>query len=181
MTVPRPGPDEFAPFYANYIAKVADVAEAARALRAQAEALRALLGAVSEDAAAFRYAPEKWSIKQVVGHMTDAERVFAYRLLRIARGDDTPLAGFDETEYAREAGSDRRTLEDLLAEWQSTRAATVALAQGLDAAAWPRRGSANNYPVSARALLYIILGHVEHHTEVLRTRYGVGSAGSAAR
>lgn len=181
MVVQRPNPDEFAPFYASYIAKVGDVTNASRQMRAQGDLVRALLGSVPEAASHFRYAPEKWSVKEVLGHVADAERVFSYRLLRIARGDETPLAGFDEQAYVREAGFDRCALEDLLASFQAARDATVALVDGLDAASWQRRGVANGQTVSARALLYIVLGHVEHHAEVLKTRYGIGAAGPAAR
>lgn len=181
MMVQRPEPDEFAPFYASYIAKVGDVTDAAGRLRQQGNAMGALLGTVSDTASGFRYAPGKWSVKEVVGHVADAERVFAYRLLRVARGDETPLAGFDEQAYVREAGSDSRSLDSLVADWQAARAATIALVHGLDAVVWRRRGTANGQPVSARALLYIIVGHVEHHSDVLRTRYGVGSPGPAAR
>jgi hypothetical protein len=181
MLVQRPEADEFAPFYASYVVKVADVTDAPRRLREQGEAMSALLGPVSEAASAFRYAPGKWSVKEVVGHMADAERVFSYRLLRIARADETPLAGFDEQSYVREAGFDRLALEDLTASFQAARAATAALVHGLDTATWQRRGTASGLPVSARALLYIILGHVEHHGEVLKTRYGIGSAAAAPR
>jgi hypothetical protein len=181
MMVQRPEPDEFAPFYASYIAKVGDVTDAAGTLREQGAAVGALLGTVSDAASRFRYAPEKWSVRELVGHVADAERVFAYRLLRVARGDETPLAGFDEQAYVREAGSDNRALDSLVADWQAARAATIAMVRGFDAAVWPRRGTANGQPVSARALLYIIVGHVEHHADVLRTRYRVGSATPADR
>ena len=181
MSVQRPKPDEFAPFYAGYIARVADVADAPGRLRDQGEAVGALLGSVSEVASVFRYAPEKWSIKEVLGHLADAERVFAYRLLRVARGDETPMPGFDEQAWVREAGFDRSSLEDLSDSFQAARAATSALVRGVDPGAWHRRGVANGHPVTARSLLYIVLGHVEHHLEVLKTRYGVGTAGAPSR
>jgi uncharacterized damage-inducible protein DinB len=131
------------------------------------------LSAVTEAGAGHRYAPGKWSVREVLGHLCDAERIFAYRLLRIARGDKTPLEGFDENVYVPAGAFDNRTLADLREEWTATREATVALVRGLPADAWTRRGSANGTSVTAAALAYIILGHVEHHLGVLRDRYGV--------
>jgi hypothetical protein len=133
-----------------------------------------LLTAVAETRAAFRYAPDKWSIKEVVGHIGDTERVFGYRLLRISRGDETPLPGFDENAYVQAAGFDRRLLIDLVDDWVSVRNATLALARSIESAHWERRGIANGNPVSARALFSIMLGHVDHHCQVLKDRYGVG-------
>ena len=175
-SVPRPDADEFASGFATYVSRVADVDDAPRALSSQRERVLQSLGALDERAAEYRYAPEKWSIKELVGHISDAERIFAYRLLRIGRGDATPLAGFEEDDYVRAAGSHTRTLRDLLDEWQSARLATVTLVAGLPADAWTHRGTSNGHPVSARALLYIILGHVDHHLDVLATRYHVGAS-----
>jgi hypothetical protein len=109
----------------------------------------------------------------VLGHLSDAERVFAYRLLRIARGDETPLAGFDENSYVPAGVFDKRQLNSLIREWMTVRDATIALVRGLPADVWTRRGSANGHNVTAPALVYIILGHVEHHLRILRDRYGV--------
>ena len=128
---------------------------------------------VTEAVAAHRYAPGKWSVREVLGHLCDAERIFAYRLLRIARGDATPLAGFDENTYVPAGAFEQRALAALTDEWTATRNATVALVRGLPAGAWTRSGIANGKNVTATALVYIILGHVEHHLGVLRDRYGV--------
>ncbi len=173
--VTRPGADEFAPFYAGYIARIPVGTDPIRELEAQRQTLPKILSAVGEAGAGFRYAPGKWSIKEVIGHLTDAERIFSYRIVRIARADQTPLSGFDENDYVRAAGFDRRTLADLIGEWEAVRRSTVAFAHGLEPARWDHRGSASGNFVSARALIYIIPGHVLHHLEVLRTRYGVGA------
>lgn len=173
IAVPRPHQDEFAPFYADYIAWVPDGADAIHALNVQREQVATLLGTIAEEQAGFRYAPEKWSIKELVGHMADAERVFAYRLLRISRADETPLPGFDENAYVRMSGFGERAMIDLASDWIAVRHATVALVQGMGATMWERRGMANGRTVSARAILYIILGHVAHHCNVLHERYGL--------
>ena len=172
-TVTRPGADESAPFYAGYIARIPVEANPVVELSAQLQTLPKLLSIVGETGAGFRYAPGKWSIKEVLGHLADAERIFGYRLLRIARADQTPLAGFEENDYVRAADFDRRSLAELIGEWELVRQATVALVKSLEPALWDRRGTASGHSVSARALLYIIPGHVLHHMEVLRTRYGV--------
>jgi hypothetical protein len=173
--VRRPGSAEFAPFYAGYVARIPDGADPIQLLTAQVESVPAMLRAVPRDREAFRYAPDKWTIKDVVGHLSDAERVFSYRLLRIARNDPTPLPGFEEKDYVRFGGFDARSLAELTADWAVVRRSTISLVRGLGADVWERRGTASNHAVSARALLYIIVGHVEHHLAVLRERYGVGA------
>jgi hypothetical protein len=121
--------------------------------------------------AATRYAPGKWSVKEVVCHLADAERVFAYRALSIARGDQTPLPGFDENAWAPQSGADARPIGDLLDEFTAVRAATVRLLRGLDAPAWSRSGTASGKPVTVRALAYIMAGHELHHLSILKERY----------
>ncbi|RMF62226.1 MAG: DinB family protein, partial [Bacteroidetes bacterium] len=158
--------------YAGYIATVAGD-DVAAVLREQPARLQALLGGLDEDGAAYRYAPEKWSVKEVVGHLTDAERVLAYRLLRVARGDATPLPGFDEDAYVQAAGFDRFPLTTLLDGFAATRAATLALVDTLTGEVWERSGVANGSPITARALAHILAGHVRHHLLVLRERYGL--------
>ena len=157
----------------RYIALVAPVTDAVSRLETQRDVVVARLAALAESRAAFRYAPDKWTIKEVIGHLSDAERVFGYRLLRIARGDATPLAGFDEKIYVPAGAFDRRSVRDLMEEWRAVRHATVALAHGLPREAWNRRGVANSRSVTAAALLYIVLGHVEHHLKILEERYDV--------
>lgn len=165
----RPAAGEYAPFYAPYLARVpeGDVVEILD--RQIAETIRPL-AALGEEGAGFAYAPGKWTVRQVVAHVVDAERVFAYRALRFARGDGAPLPGFDENEWATAAGDDR-PLADLLAEWRTVRGATVSLFGGLAAEAWTRTGVANGTPCSVRALAAIIAGHELHHRAVLAERY----------
>ena len=173
VEVPRPEAGEYAPYYGRYIDLVADTSDAIRTLARQQDLVNHALAPLDDNQASQRYAAGKWSVKEVLGHMLDAERIFAYRLLRIARGDETPLAGFDENAYVPAGHFDARSLTDLLGEWRSVRAATIAMVRGLPEDAWTARGHASGQPVSARALLYIIVGHVDHHLNVLYTRYGV--------
>jgi hypothetical protein len=168
--IQRPAADEFAPFYANYVAGVPD-GDIVDVLTRQGRDLEALLAGVSPERADFRYAPGKWTVKEVVGHISDGERIFAYRALRISCGDATPLAGFDQDSYVAAAGSSRRTLADLLAEFQTVRASTVSLFQAMTDEESRRTGSANAVPVTARALAYIAAGHERHHAKILRERY----------
>ncbi len=173
------GDDEYAPFYAGYvghaIAAVTGTAgaqdDALAHLAAQGERTAALLAGISEARAGFRYAPGKWSLREIVGHLADTERVMAYRALRIGRGDPTPLAAFDQDAYVAAAGFDTRTLADLAGELAAVRRATVALFSHFDAAALARRGTASGKAVSVRALAGIIAGHELHHLAILRERY----------
>jgi hypothetical protein len=166
----RPGADEFAPFYAGYIAKVPD-GDVVDALIGGAEIAAALLAGVSEETAMRRYAPGKWTLKEVVLHCADAERIFAYRALRIGRGDVTDLPGWNEQAYAPLSGANARTLDSVLDELQSVREASVTLFEGLPEDAWPRRGTANSMPVSVRGIAWITAGHLLHHLEVMQERY----------
>ncbi len=132
---------------------------------------RELLGGLDERRANHRYAPGKWSVKEVLGHVTDCERVFAYRALCIARGDETPLPSFDQDSYVARAGSERRALAELLAEFEGVRASSLSLFRSLDGEAWERRGTASGIPVVACAFPWIIAGHELHHRRVLAERY----------
>jgi uncharacterized damage-inducible protein DinB len=168
-----PGSGEFPPAFGRYVARVSDVSDPLEELSAQRARVVARLSPLSDEQAAARYAPDKWSVKTLVNHLSDVERVFAYRLLRIGRGDPTPLPGFEENDYARAALSDRRPFSDVLAEWLTVRDATSALAGSLPEENWTNIGTSSDAPMSARALLYIVLGHTEHHLVVLADRYGV--------
>jgi hypothetical protein len=172
-TISRPGPDESISYYHSYIDKVAgeDITDQ---LVAQLGEVERLFDRVTDRAALARYAEGKWSIKEIIGHLIDTERIFGYRLLRIARGDATPLPGYDENAYTPEGHFDERSLAMLLAEFRAVRQSTSAMIEGLPSLAWERRGVANGQPISARALAYIIVGHVNHHLGVLRDRYGLG-------
>lgn len=175
MTAPTiaPATGEYAPHYAGYVGRVPAGDVLAR-LRRQITETAALLRPLDAAKAAYRYAPGKWSVIEVAGHLCDAERIFAYRALRIARGDETPLAGFDENIYVPAGEFERRSIADVAAEFEAARAATVTLLGGLPEAAWTRWGVANGQRVTVRALAHIIAGHELHHVEVLRTRYGLG-------
>jgi hypothetical protein len=169
----RPAAGDYDPAAAVYIALAPDITDAVPQLIAQRDAVGRRLSVVNATAAGHRYAPGKWSVREVVGHLCDAERIFAYRLLRIARGDETPLAGFDENTYVPAGSFDTRELNALIKEWMATRDSTIALVRGLPADGWTRRGVANGKTATAASLAYIILGHVEHHLRILRDRYGV--------
>jgi uncharacterized damage-inducible protein DinB len=168
-----PQETEYAPAFARYVARVATLEAPLRELTLQRDRVVARLSALTDEQGAFRYASGKWSIKELINHLSDAERVFAYRMLRIGRGDRTPLPGFEENDYAEAAQSDRRPFSDVLAEWSVVRAATMALASSLPEAGWASVGTCNDAPMSTRALLYIVLGHTEHHLAVLADRYEV--------
>ena len=166
----RPGPDEYAPFYAGYVAAVPD-GELLVLLRDQLAETEALLREFSGARADHRYGPDKWSVKEVVSHMADAERVFAYRALRFARGDTTPLPGFDENDFVRGSNASARALPEIAGELRSVRMASITLFAGLSEEALLRRGPANGKDVSVRALAWIIAGHERHHARILRERY----------
>lgn len=173
--IERPGPDEHAPYYARYIEQVPE-GDVSDLLRRQVDDTVRLLGGLGEREADFRYAEGKWSIKEVVGHVADVERVFGYRALCFARGETGALPGFDENEYVARAKFTGRALGDLAAEFRQVRAATMALFGGLDAEQLARRGTANNHPISVRALAFIIAGHERHHVKLLNERYLPGLA-----
>lgn len=171
--IPRPQPDEYNPYYDGYIQRVPANADIFEVLSRQPEDLRALVQNVSEEQANVPPAPGEWSIKEVLGHIVDTERVFAYRALRIARADATPLAGFEQDDYVRATDFNARTVADLVEEFTLQRRANVLCFRPFTEAETQRRGTASGSPVSVRALLYMMAGHVLHHVESLRTDYGV--------
>jgi len=168
--IPRPAADEHAPYYGTYIVKVPD-GDLCRILTDQLAETLALIRSIPEARGTHRYAPGKWSIKEVIGHVCDSERIFSYRALRIARGDATPLPGFEQDDYVPAGGFDRRTLADLSEELAAVRQATLHLLRHLDPAALARRGTASGNPITPRALAYVIAGHERHHVEVLKAKY----------
>jgi uncharacterized damage-inducible protein DinB len=175
MTQKRPQQGDYALFYENYVSLVPS-GDFLEILRDQRRELVGLLSPLSEDQAEFRYAPGKWSIKEVLGHITDAERIFAYRLLRIARGDETPLASFEQDGYIKTGNFSARKLEDLLHEFSMVRESTICLVRSLDDAAWLRRGTASQKEVSVLALAFIIAGHERHHRIILENHYLAAAA-----
>jgi len=166
----RPNDDEYSPFYGKYIQRVAD-GDLVAILRDQVATSAALLRNAPADRADFAYAPGKWTLKQVIGHMIDVERVMSYRALRFSHNDATELPGFDENDWVANSNSSERTIADLVAEYEAVRAATVHFARHLGRDALVRRGTANGQQLSVRALLFIIAGHELHHIALVRERY----------
>lgn len=172
IVIARPSPDECSKVGGLYVASVPG-SDTWPVLTAQALLLERLLDGVSEDRALYRYAPGKWSVKDVIGHLCDAERIYGYRAMRFARNDATPLPGFDENLYVPAARCDARPMGELLNDWRAVRAATLTLFLGFDGEALVRRGVANGHVVSVRALAWLCAGHTQHHVDVLHERYGL--------
>jgi len=167
----RPDRSEYADFYANYIARVPD-GDVIAFLSAQPAAYRKLLGSLSSQAASVRPQPgNKWNVKEIIGHLCDAERIQSYRALRFARGDQNELHGFEQDDYVREAHSDARKLSELLDEFEGIRNSTVALLKSFPPDVGQRSGVANGAPVTVRAMAYIIAGHTQHHYDLLKKRF----------
>jgi len=176
MNVNRPGTDEYASYYERYIALVPG--NGWDTLVAQTKTFPAYLRNIPDHLADYKYAEGKWTVKQVAGHIIDTERIMAYRALRIARNDATELPGFDENSYAENARMDKRTLDDLAGEFEIVRKASMLTFQYLEDDEWRRKGIASGNPVSVRALLYIITGHLQHHLAVYGERYFLGERSS---
>jgi uncharacterized damage-inducible protein DinB len=166
----RPGADEFGAYYSRYIQQIPAGYPPLQQLREQQAELKNLLGGLTDEQALLRYAPGKWSIKETLLHVADTERIFAYRALRIARGDQQPLLGYEPDDYAALSGADERPLADLLHEYDTVRAATLSLFDSFRPEAFERRGTASGMPVSVRALAFIIPGHEAHHLQLWRER-----------
>ncbi len=171
-TVTRPQPGDYAPYYQKYL-DAAAAADNALDLLAQQSDVLAFMATWPEDQAGHRYAEGKWTVTEVIGHMADTERVFAYRLLRIARGDSTPLAGFDENAYQAHSGFAARSVASVVAEMRAVRQASMALVRTMEPAALDRAGTASDNRITARALVWLIAGHFAHHTAILKERYGL--------
>lgn len=165
----RPQPSEYAPFYKTYIDTVSDqvIAE----LEHQANSFPSFLKGFTADKASFAYAEGKWTIKELVGHVIDTERIMTYRLLRIARADQTPLPGFEENDYVANAHFADRTIESLAEEFAMLRKANMYLVRSFTEDEISRLGTSNGKAVSARALIYILAGHVNHHRMIIEDRY----------
>ena len=170
FTIARPQAGEYAPYYDRYISLIPGN-EILDTLDQQRRRTMLLLSGRDEDDGNLRYAPEKWSAKEVLGHVCDTERVFAYRALRISRADATPLEGFEQDDYVRNGPFAHCPLADLVEEFIAVRRATLSLLRNLEEAAWQRRGIANKNEVSVRALAYVIAGHELHHRRILEEKY----------
>jgi uncharacterized damage-inducible protein DinB len=174
FVIARPQPGEYAPYYDRYISLVQgeDILDT---LDQQRRQTMLLLSGRNDEDGDFRYAPGKWSAKEVLGHVCDTERIFAYRALRIARADATPVEGFEQDDYVRNGPFAQRPLADLVEDFIAVRRATLSLLRNLDEAAWSRRGIANNNEVTVRALAYTIAGHELHHRRILEEKYFAAS------
>lgn len=175
--IQRPSSDEHAPYYQKYIDATTNalaartLSDVVTLLSSQAAELHALLDTADPQLAGFAYAPGKWTLAESLVHVADTERVFSYRLVRIARGDTTPLPGFDQDTWVPQSRATQRPIADVLREIDATRASTLALIHSLDDEAIAQRGTASDFPVTARALVWILAGHMAHHLEITRTRY----------
>ena len=166
-----PTSDEYAEFYAGYIQRAQARGDVLAALPQQIDEIKSALGKLTDDQALFRDAPKEWSIKEVMGHLNDVERVFSYRLLRVSRNDATPLPGFEQDDHVREAAFDKHPLKDLIREFEHLRRANILAINNMSDESALRVGTASGYPVSARALIYMLVGHVDHHMESLNEKY----------
>jgi hypothetical protein len=166
----RPKRDEHIEYYSTYIDKVPD-GDIVDTLTRQLPEVIAFLRSIPEDKHDHAYAPGKWTIRQIVGHLSDGERVFQYRAFRFSRADTTPVPGFDENLYVDNAPFANVSMADLIAEFEDLRRASIHLYSNLDEAALSRRGSANGHEISVRAIGFILAGHVTHHEGVIRSKY----------
>ena len=168
----RPSENEFASYFLRYVVLVPE-SDVLSSLETQVAELSRLLARVNPERETYRYAPGKWSVREVIGHLIDAERVFGYRAFCISRGEAAPLPSFDENSYVAESRYDERTLAELVAEFILTRRSNLAFLGQLTEGTWKRVGTASNKPISVRALAFIMVGHVRHHFNVLSTSYGI--------
>jgi uncharacterized damage-inducible protein DinB len=170
MIIAPPAPTEYEGHFGRYIA-LTNTQDLLPALEADNENFAAFIRSIPNDKLDYRYAAGKWTIREMITHITDTERIFAYRALRFARNDKTALPGFEENDYVPESNATNRTIESLLAEYSIVRQATIALLQSLTPEMLLRQGTASSYSISVRALGYTILGHTLHHQQVISERY----------
>ncbi len=171
MKITPPTPEEHAPYYVDYIQRAKARGDVFAALPLQLDELGSALGALSDAQAPFKPAPGEWSVKEVVSHLIDTERVFAYRFLRISRKDKTALPGFEQDDFVRESKADEIPLSDLLNEFDFVRRSTILMLKNTKESAFAEVGTASGAPISAKALAYMIVGHVEHHMASLKEKY----------
>ena len=166
----KPEKAEYDAYYERYVSLVDDEG-VLETLAAQPDELHELFNGVPEEKGLYAYDEGKWTIKELIGHLNDGERMFAYRILRISRGDETPIEGFEQDGYIENAPSNSRTIADLLDEFRLLRTANMFMLNHLNDEAWLRMGTASGLPVSVRALAYIMAGHITHHIHILKERY----------
>lgn len=170
LMIARPEKDEYNEFYQGYVSQVKNELNL-HELETQIADLTAIYSPISEEKGLFAYSEGKWTIKEVLGHIIDAERVFAYRIFRISRQDKTPLESFDENEYVAKSRFNERTIAEMLEEFSLLRRANLLLLESFSENVWLYRGTASGFPISVRALAYIMFGHAAHHANILRERY----------
>jgi len=166
-----PTAEEYAPFYADYIQRAKARENLIAAFPQQIDEIKSAIGHLSDEQARFKFGPAEWSIKEVIGHLNDVERIFSYRLLRISRNDSTPLPGFEQDDYVREAGFDNYSLNDLIGEFEFLRRANILAIKNIPDASTLHLGTASEATISARALIYMLIGHVDHHMASLHEKY----------
>jgi hypothetical protein len=171
LTLTVPTPEEYAPFYVDYIQRASLRDDIQAALSNQIEEILNALDPLTEAQAHFKPGPVEWSIKEVIGHLNDVERVFSYRLLRVSRNDTTPLPGFEQNDFVRAARFDNTPLNDLVSEFEFLRRANILAIRHMSDESLDRRGTASGATVSARALIYMMVGHVDHHMASLHEKY----------
>ena len=168
----RPEPNEYDPYYIGYISQIKDDEDLLTAMERQPEEMRTMFAQFPEDRGTYAYSDGKWTIKELLSHLNDGERMFAYRLLRVSRGDQTPIEGFDqEGGYIENSNANAQPIGELLEEFELQRRANMIQLRNLSDEAAARMGTANNVPVSARAIAYVMAGHVRHHQNILKERY----------
>ncbi|MCU0394193.1 MAG: DinB family protein [Thermoflexibacter sp.] len=170
MFVAKPLPSEYASFYAGYVSHIEE-GDIVATLRTHQQSTKTLLEQIGEDKANYAYAPNKWTIKEVIGHIIDTERVFAYRFLRMYRGDATPLASFDQDLFVQNSNASKRTLSSLIAEFYAVRESTLLMLDQLEESRLDFEGFMSGKSATPRALLYILAGHEAHHIKILKERY----------
>lgn len=168
----RPTPDEYLPYFDRYVSLVNED-DVLGVLNKQAERVHLALSGLSDERASYRYGPDKWSVREALGHIVDTERVFGYRALSIARGETFSLPGFEQDDYAAAAGHDHAPIDDLAEEFATLRRSHVLMLKHLRPEAWRTVGTVNSHPTSVRAMAFIMAGHVRHHAAVYSERYGV--------
>lgn len=166
----RPSKNEYAEYYERYVSLVEE-ADIIAAMQSQLNEAEQLFAEITEEKSHYAYAGDKWTIKELLGHLTDGERIFAYRALRISRADETPMEGFEQDGYIENSNFNAMKLADLIEEFALSRKANLILFKNLSENAWLRTGTASDSAVSVRALAYIMVGHISHHIKILRERY----------
>lgn len=169
--IQRPDKHEYLEIQEKYVSLVPNGRDLVTILREQTEAMFSLLNGLTEEEGSYRYAPEKWSIKQVIGHLTDNDRIMSYRLLCFARGEQAPLPGYDENNYAAAGGFDRFTLKEMMEHYRIVRESTIALMESFPEDSWTRTGTFFDVSMSVRAQACVIIGHELHHMNILKERY----------